>query len=76
MSKLKSSKLSGIMTDPLEINMFKEFYTSLYSFKQHSTLNDFNSFFEVINLPELGQRKVGELEKTISVKELEMAASS
>lgn len=74
-SKFKTG--SGITTDSLEMNQaFKEFYTLLYSFKQHSTLNDFNSLFGVINLPVLGQRKGGELEKTISAKELEMAASS
>lgn len=63
-------------TEPLEINnAFKEFYKSLYLSDQTSIPN-FDTFFDNLYIPSIGQSIAKALEKSITVEELSKAVLS
>lgn len=67
---------SGITTIPCEINnTFKKFYSTLYSSDQVSD-SAFDAFFNNLDIPSIEQPVVEELEKPITLEELNGAASN
>ena len=68
---------SGMTTDPQEINShFKDFFSLLYKSEQNNDPQSFDSFFNLINMPQISTTQKESLDKALTADELIKAISS
>lgn len=68
---------SGITIDPLKINdEFRDYITSLYSSETNAGMQDFDSFFSSLEIPQVRSDIVEQLEKPVTAIELVSAIKS
>lgn len=74
--QIKTSFGSTVSNQEQINNAFWEFYTKLYTSECETNLNMINSFFEGLNLPQLGEADITELDSPLSIEEVQEAIRS